>query len=258
MKTGATVVAGYDTTTNNPTSFTEKAGEWSDIMVDATSGSPIPVIVYYNETKKSLEVARGNSKFPKSTNYGADSVTILSGADAWTKTENIKPASGIDFGRYVSAAMDSAGNIHLAAQDATNSKLYYMFLTKKADGTYEVDTTKTTLIDSTSGAGRWTDIELTDSTGTTPATCKPVISYINTSYLNTTNGTKVAFAESFDKTTGKPEFEAMTDPAIWQTGDQRTSVLSSVKETSTDTTNAPVAVGFNSDMLALDFLRGEE
>ena len=258
MKTGATVVAGYDTTTNNPTSFTEKAGEWSDIMVDSTSDTPIPVIVYYNETKKCLEVARGNSTFPKSENYGATSVTSLSGADAWTKTKNIKPASGIDFGRYVSAAMDSAGNIHLAAQDATNSKLYYMFLTKETDGTYKVDTTKTTLVDSTSGAGRWTDIELTDSTGTTPATCKPVISYINTSYLNTTNGTKVAFTESFDETTGKPEFESMTDPAIWQTGDQRTSVLSSVKETSSATTKSPVAVGFNSDMLALDFLRGEE
>ena len=153
--------------------------------------------------------------------------------------------------------MDSAGNIHLAAQDATNSKLYYMFLTKETDGTYKVDTTKTTLVDSTSGAGRWTDIELTDSSGTTPATCKPVISYINTSYLNTTNGTKVAFTESFDAN-GKPEFEAMTDPAIWQTGDQRTSVLSSVKETSSATTKSPVAVGFNSDMLALDFLRGEE
>ena len=48
MTTGATVVAGYDTTTNNPTTFKEKAGEWSDIVVDTTSGSPIPVIVYYN------------------------------------------------------------------------------------------------------------------------------------------------------------------------------------------------------------------
>ena len=257
MTTGATVVAGYDTTTNNPTSFTEKAGEWSDIMVDATSGSPIPVIVYYNETNKCLEVARGNSKFPKSANYNASSVTTLSGADAWTKTTKITPDKSIDFGRYVSAAMDGAGNIHLAAQDATNAKLYYMFLTKNADGTYNVDTTKTTLIDAANGAGRWTDIELTNPAGTTPATCKPVISYINTSYLNTTNGTKVAFAESFDDN-GKPEFEAMTDPAIWQAGDQRTSVLPDVKENSTDTTKAPVAVGFNSDMLALDFLRGED
>ena len=48
MTTGATVVAGHDTTTNNPTTFKEKAGEWSDIVVDTTSGSPIPVIVYYN------------------------------------------------------------------------------------------------------------------------------------------------------------------------------------------------------------------
>ena len=51
MTTGATVVAGYDTIENNPTNFKEKAGEWSDIVVDVTSGSPIPVIVYYNETK---------------------------------------------------------------------------------------------------------------------------------------------------------------------------------------------------------------
>lgn len=82
MTTGATVVAGYDTIEKNPTNFKEKAGEWSDIVVDVTSASPIPIIVYYNETKKCLEVAQGNSKFPKSANYGATEVTKRTGADA--------------------------------------------------------------------------------------------------------------------------------------------------------------------------------
>ena len=256
MKTGATVVAGYDTTTNNPTSFTEKAGEWSDIIVDTTSGSPIPVIVYYNETKKCLEVARGNSKFPKSQNYGQTSVTELSGADAWYKSQIRPTDSSADFGRYVSAAIDSSGNLHVAAQDATHSTLYYLYLTKSGTS-YTVE--KSVLLDSASGAGLWTDIELTNPKGTTLSEIAPVVSYINSSYTGTTQGIKVAYISSVsDSENENIEFDAMTDPATWSAGNQRTSVMADVYEGSGNSTKAKIGVGFNSDMLAIDFLRGEE
>ena len=104
MTDGATVIAGNETTSNNPT-YTEIAGEWSDIFVDTTSSAePRPVIVYYNKTNKSLEVAYGNNSFPQATSE-------------WTKTTSIRP-NGVtaDFGRYVSAAMDKNGNLHVAAQ----------------------------------------------------------------------------------------------------------------------------------------------
>lgn len=251
MTTGATVVAGYDTIEKNPTNFKEKAGEWSDIVVDVTSGSPIPVIVYYNETGKCLEIAQGKTKFPKSTNYGNSNVTDVNrtGSDVWYKTKiNLK---GKDFGRYVSCAIDKSGNLHVAAQDATNSTLYYLYLTK--DGTsYKL--TKSILLDATSGSGVWTDIELTNPSGKTLSEILPVISYINSGYVGTTNGMKAAYISS--GTGNNVEFDVMTDPAKWSAGNQRTSVMPDVYDSSS--VKSPVAVGFNSDMYAVDFLRGED
>ena len=56
MTDGKTVVAGFDTTVSNPTKFKEEAGEWNDIMVDNTSTSPIPVIIYYNKIISNINV----------------------------------------------------------------------------------------------------------------------------------------------------------------------------------------------------------
>lgn len=241
MTDGATVIAGKETTSNNPT-YTEIAGEWSDIFVDTTSSSdPRPVIVYYNKTSKSLEVAYGNNSFPQATTE-------------WTKTTGIRPKGvTVDFGRYVSAAMDKKGNLHVAAQDADNAKLYYLYLTKSGSS-YSVS--NSVAVDASNGAGRWTDIELTNPEGTSLKEIKPVISYIDTSYLGTTSGIKVAYLE--DEVDGRLSFEAITDPAYYTAGDQRTSVMSNVKETKGSSNRSPVAVGFNSDMFAVDFLRGEE
>lgn len=240
MTDGAAVVAGKETTSNSPT-YTEIAGEWSDIFVDSTTASaPRPVIIYYNKTKKCLEVAYGNKSFPQETGD-------------WTKTP-IKPTGvNSDFGRYVSAAMDSKGNLHVAAQDADKAKLYYLYL-EKSGSTYSVK--NSVAVDSSNGAGRWTDIELTNPEGTTLAEIKPVVSYIDTSYLGTQSGIKVAWLESVSD--GNISFEAMTDPANYASSDQRTSVMAHVKETKGGSVYSPVAVGFNSDMFAVDFLRGEE
>ena len=257
MTNGATVVAGYDyAQKGTPSSFEEKAGEWSDIVLDTNTKDdrPIPVIVYYNETKKSLEIARGNSTFPKSKGKESNGGK-LTGEDVWIKTKAVRP-KGVtgDFGRYVSAAIDTSGNLHVAAQDVKNARLYYLYLTLSGD-TYTVE--KSVAVDASSGAGVWTDIELTDPSGDSIEMCKPVISYINNNYLKTTDGMKVAYLDRVAED-GTPVFEAMTDPAKWQVGDQRTSVLPDVKETKNNSTpKAIVGVGFNSDMLALDFLRGE-
>ena len=263
MTGGKAVVAGFDTLNDNPTSFVEEAGEWSDILVDTSTtlsdGNHPPLIIYYNKTKKSLEVAVGKQAFPSTGNVIArDSATSTDNSEistGWTKYKGITPNSKVDFGRYVSAAIDKAGNLHVAAQDATNAKLYYLLLEKSNNYGVKVSA----IVDSTSGAGRWTDIELTNPDGESLAEIKPVISYINTSFLGTTQGVKVAYLESVTGTGASAtlNFEAMTDPAKWQAGDQRTSVLPDVKESKGDSSKALVGVGFNSDMLALDFLRGE-
>src|SRR5574344_464274 len=115
LTTGKSVVAGWDTLVTNDSNFKEEAGEWSDIVMDGTT----PVIIYYNKTSGCLEVARAKQKAPVSGNikstdetYSSDLTTSSTG---WYKTTNIQPSGVSDFGRYVSCAIDSSGNLHVAA-----------------------------------------------------------------------------------------------------------------------------------------------
>ncbi len=269
MTDGKTVVAGFDTTVSNPTQFKEEAGEWSDIMVDSTGTTPIPVIIYYNKTNKCLEIARGKQSFPihdgnvvTSSSAGSDNTE---GTTGWTKS-TIKPSGAGDFGRYVSAAMDEAGNIHASAVDATKNKVYYLYITKSGES-YSI--ASSAVIGTTSGC--WTDIELTNggiSTGATsadsttkPKEVQPVISWISKGDLDSTEAVQVSYLADSD--TGGTVWETMTDPAVYAANDQRTSVMADVYEgkDSSDTeksTKAKIAVGFNSNMYAIDFLRGEK
>ena len=265
MTDGKTVVAGFDTTVSNPTKFKEEAGEWNDIMVDNTSTSPIPVIIYYNKTKKCLEIARGKQSFPihdgNIVTKSSDGTDNTGGITGWTKS-TIKPNGTGDFGRYVSAAMDEAGNIHAAAVDASKNKVYYLYI-KKSNDSYSLDSS--VVIGTSSGC--WTDIELTNggiSTGAKTTTAaktitsavKPVISWINKGSLDSTEAVQVSCLSADDS--DGTIWETMTDPAVYAASDQRTSVMAHVKETKGGSVYSPVAVGFNSDMFAVDFLRGEE
>lgn len=268
QKTGNAVVAGWDTLITGQSTFKEKAGEWSDIMLDTSGSSPIPVIIYYNETNKCLEVAVGKTSVPSSGNianytnpetktgitYSADKTK-----NAWTKTTGIRPNNKVDFGRYVSAVMDKNYNIHAAAQDVTNGKLYYIFLSK-ADG-YKADKAIYKVVDASGTSGMWTDIELTNDneSNTKWYQYQPVISHMDKGKLNTTKAVKAAYVVT-ETTNGVTNayWESMTDPAIYSANDQRTSVMCDVYEQGETSYKAPVAVGFNSDMLALDFLRAEE
>lgn len=264
MTDGKTVVAGFDTTVSNPTKFKEEAGEWNDIMVDNTSTSPIPVIIYYNKTKKCLEIARGKQSFPihdgNIVTKSSDGTDNTGGITGWTKS-TIKPNGAGDFGRYVSAAMDEAGNIHAAAVDASKNKVYYLYIKKFGDS-YLLDSSA--VIGTSSGC--WTDIELTNggiSTGAKTTTAaktitsavKPVISWINKGLLDSSEAVQVSCLSADDS--DGTIWETMTDPAVYAANDQRTSVMADVYE-SKGAVKSPVAVGFNSDMFAVDFLRGEE
>lgn len=253
-KEPTTVVAGVDRIYNNPTDFSvnngEDCGEWSDIMVDPTSH--VPVIIYYNKTKGTLEIAQGKSNAPSTANYKASAVSFedtTEGDDGWSKTKSITPKNGIDFGRYVSAEIDSQGNIHASAMDTTNGKLYYIFL--KKDGTSYTPTYK--MVDSTSAVGMWTDIQL----GTYEAETNvwsdyaPVIAYLDKGKLNTTSAAKIAYVES-----GK--WEAISDPAVYEAYDKKTNAMCNVYESTTKGVKAKAAISFNSSMLAVDFLRGED
>lgn len=244
MTDGATVVAGYDSTTATaPTSFKEEAGEWSDILIDKNDKNPI--IVYYNKTKKCVEIAKGSSKAPNAGRVnGAEADST-----AWSKTL-IKPEGTKDFGRYVSATMDGSGNIHLVAADADTKKLYYVYI---SGSTFE-EISSCVVADVNA---RWTDIELKNPSATTIEACSPVISFIDTASLGNKDGGKVAYVEKVIN--NSPVFEVISDPANYAPGDQRTSVMADVYEgvAGGETPKAKVAIGFNSDLFCVDFLRDE-
>lgn len=217
----ATVVAGKDTT-EVLTSFEKEVGQWNDIMIY----NKLPVIVYYDKTNKCIRVATTTKSVPSTT-------------EEWTSSDKITPDTNIDFGRYLSCIMDNDGNIHVAAQDVTHNRLYYL---KLASSTYSI--VEKQIVDSVSSVGRWTDIELTTD-GT------PVISYLDTAKLDTFEAVKVAYKEG-------NSWEAMTDPAKYEGCDQRTSIVGAAKEgTGATDVISKIAVGFNSIVYAVDFLRGE-
>ena len=254
------VVAGVDRLFSpSATDFTEANGAdcglYNDIMVDPTDH--FPVIIYYNKTAGTLEVAHGKQEAPVTANYKAAKgafTDTTEGGTGWTKTKSITPNAKHDFGRYVSAEMDSKGNIHATAQDFTTGALYYIFL-KKSGSSY----TPTYIpVDSVSSNSTWTDIRLDNdvAASTNWYDFKPVISYIDESKKLP----KVAYVDSYKPTatTTAYFFEAVPDAKEYEAASMKTTVLSSVYETTTSGTRSKVGISFNSDMLALDFLRGEE
>ena len=243
MDGGLAVVAGYDTLRQNENNFRVEAGEYNDILMDGTT----PVLIYYNKTSKSLEIARPKVDVPSTGNVhtaeGYPATDLTESASGWSKTKNIKPKGIGDFGRYVSATIDGDGNLHVAAQDVTNGKLYYGVLNLSGN-TYTIDSNGWQIVDSTSSVGMWTDIELdTDN--------KPVISYLDKSQLNTVNAVKVAYKE-------ENSWECITNAAKYESKDDKTSVVPGAYETTSSTSGAKAAVGFNSTMFAVDFLRDEQ
>ena len=258
MTAPTTVVAGVDrlyTASDFSSANGEDCGEWSDIMVDPSDHKP--VIIYYNKTKGTLEVAHGKRATPSTANYkdadGAFSDTT-EGSTGWTKTKSITPKSGNDFGRYVSAEIDENGNIHASAQDFTTGALYYVFLKKNAGNTY---TATYHCIDSEVSAATWTDIQLgnNSSTNTEWYQYQPVISYIN----QAKKSPKVAYVDS-SKNDGVTDyfFEAMPDANVYEANEMKTSVMTDVYETTTSGKKSKIGVAFNSNMLAVDFLREEQ
>ena len=214
-------------------------GKWSDIKVLFEKGGiPVPVVAYYvskSSTSGILRLAKGTSTAP-----------LLNDNTNWTYKDVNSPSGVRDFGRYVSMEIDSSGGLHIVCQDAIAGVLYYGYF---ADGIAENPTGGWKKIDATSSVGRWTDIKLADSSKT-GLDAKPVVTYMDATKLDTTQAVKVAFVE--DET-----WESMTAPSEKQAGSQyKMSLVVDVLDE--EKKSNKLAVGFNSDMFAVDFLRGEE
>lgn len=224
-----TVIAGEDVVAQG-----DDAGEFSDIkVINNNTAFPTPIIVYYNKTEKCLYFAKGTE-------------TKAGESATWTLTKINNPSGNVDFGRYVSMEMDSSNGLHVVAQDANAGVLYYGYFStvssKPTNGWMKID--------ATSSVGRWTDIKLEDPSKT-GLNAKPVITYMDSSKLGTTSAVKIAYYESVSGS-----FDALTDPTIWEATDQKLSLA--VTALDSEQKRNKYAVGINSTMFAVDFLRGEE
>lgn len=222
---------------------TTNKGQYSDIKIDTSSGEAIPVIAYYYKysgDNGKLRIARGKSTTPQGAN-----------STYWDYIDIDSPSGAKDFGRFVAMEMDNGGNLHITAQDETKGILYYGFFNKTSSG-YTISSDGWQKVDSTC-AGKWNDIKLENPAGENSTysmeSCKPVITYMNKAKTDTTSAVKVAYYS-------ENGFESITSPSSYAASDEKLSVVVSALDKSKVTNK--YAVGFNSDMLAVDFLRGEE
>ena len=234
---GKYVVDGVDSTTD-----TTNKGQYSDIKIDSSSGTPIPVIAYYYKYQGDngkLRIARGKSTTPQGAN-----------TTNWDYIDIESPSGAKDFGRFVAMEMDNGGNLHITAQDETKGILYYGFFNKTLSG-YTISSDGWQKVDSTC-AGKWNDIKLENPAGENSTysmeSCKPVITYMNKAKTDTTSAVKVAYYTDCG-------FDSITSPSSYAASDEKLSVVVSALDKS-EVTNK-YAVGFNSNEFAVDFLRGE-
>lgn len=232
-----------DNIVTHPDDDTTDVGQWSDIKVINSDNGPLPIIVYYESTGTS----RGNLKFAKGKATVPDGTK--SGDNSEWEYKTVKNPDGVrDFGRYVSMEMDASGGFHVVCQDAISGVLYYGYFASISDS----PTGGWKKVDATSSVGRWTDIKLANPTKSGLA-AEPVVTYMDGSKLDTTYAVKVAYMTDSTNCI----WDSETDPAEYAANSQyKMSIVSEALDLEGKTNK--LAVGINSSMLAVDFLRGEE
>lgn len=231
-----------DNIVTHPDDDTTDVGQWSDIKVINSDNGPLPIIVYYESTGTS----RGNLKFAKGKATVPDGTK--SGDNSEWEYKTVKNPDGVrDFGRYVSMEMDASGGFHVVCQDAISGVLYYGYFASISDS----PTGGWKKVDATSSVGRWTDIKLANPTKSGLA-AEPVVTYMDGSKLDTTYAVKVAYMTDSTNCI----WDSETDPAEYAANSQyKMSIVSEALDLEGKTNK--LAVGINSSMLAVDFLRGE-
>ncbi|MGL1892566.1 MAG: hypothetical protein OCD02_13130 [Spirochaetaceae bacterium] len=203
-------------------------GLFSSIDVTPTDG--FPVISYYDVENQKLKLARSNSATPDETNWFIQDITL----------------DGSYTGKYVSMKIDSAGYIHLVYyKTSTGDLIYLKSINNPTDGSaayvfdgVDVDTdVDEVVLDEIGSVGMWADITLEGTT--------PIISYLDSSRVNTFDGLKVATVETiFDVDhDGSPDtvWETQNLPLLYEVDSIRTSI-----ESDTGTNFWDKAIGYAS------------
>ena len=195
-----TLKNGYSNLPDNNTSGRITVGSSASKYLDlgVTSDNRV-VIVYYDNNDSKLKL-----KYSSAAIDGSSITPNVTWQDASVEFPDY-------VGSYVSMAIDSNDGIHIAAFDASDSDLVYMYLSS-----YNSNKLEKHVIDQSGSVGNWTQIKLNSSN-------VPYISYYNSTeagqrdavklaYANATAGNITAGVDSDNYTTGSWEY--MTVPAI--------------------------------------------
>ncbi|MBN1242520.1 MAG: Ig-like domain repeat protein [Spirochaetales bacterium] len=232
--TNATVLASILTTTTRIASVgrSSAAGEYS--AVDVVPGTGFPLIAYYDIANQTVKLARASAVNPAGTQWYLQAV-MDSGTDA-----NYRYS-----GKYISMKVDVNGYVHLAFFRNSTGDLVYM---RSTNTSYDVGPSvpytfgPSVVIDSIGSVGTWADLSL-DGTN-------PVISYLDSSLVNTFDGIKLAYYDSALETEtgdadGVPDsidgWETMNAALGYEVESVRTSV-----ETDTGANFWNQAIGYSS------------
>jgi hypothetical protein len=137
----------------------------------AVTGGNIVVIAYYDESAGKLKI-----KYSDTPVTGSAPTTEITWRDS--------PVDLPDYiGSYVSMVADTAGGLHIAAFDATDSDLKYIYVPEHDKANYAQVT-----VDQYGAVGNWTQIKLKDNV--------PYIAYYNATETGQRDPIKLAWAKN--------------------------------------------------------------
>jgi hypothetical protein len=212
-------------------------GLWNDILIDNVGGAdvatPRPVIIYYSTADNTLKIARAN---------GNPTIARPDNSGEWTKSFvfDSDDDNRLFSGYYVSAKMDSSGNIHVVCYRNSTGDLIYLYA-PNVDGNGTYDFNKSEVVDRNGAVGAWCDIYLVGTT--------PYISYHNTSMISTFYGLKCAYKSGSN-------WEYGVVPLNTFVTNKRTSIVASTGNI--EGRAADAAIGYASNYFEITFLKREE
>ncbi|MBN2626953.1 MAG: Ig-like domain repeat protein, partial [Spirochaetales bacterium] len=218
---------------NGGASRTLAAGEFS--AIDVMPGTGYPVIAYYDITNKTVKLARSNNATPNQSQWNLQ--TVMAADD-----ENFTYS-----GKYITLKIDSQGYVHLAFYRNSTGDLIYMKSTNHPTDGSAYTFGDSVIIDSIGSVGVWADLTLEND--------EPVISYLDSSLVNTFDGIKMAYYDpAFEATADEFIGESETEPDTldgWETMNaalifEVESVRTSI-ESDTGTNNWGQAIGYSSN-----------
>lgn len=172
------------------------------------------ILVYYDQTDSCLKLLYSAQQIK-----GASPTTALNNY-GWTEASVNFPNY---IGTYVSLGLDVDDGIHIAAFDANDSDLYYMYLPWDTENSKPGTTLKQERIDQYGSVGHWTNVCIDTTHTSSPYYNKPIIAYYNSTETGGRDSIKIAIAKDVagntsagidnnNYTTG--EWDCMTVPAI--------------------------------------------